>query len=160
LSTNQSTLEVLGARTIDQIRKDGIDKQMLERIAQERQEMQRIKQEQKERLPGQFLSLKHDKETRTFLFTGNYQKIEVPAKDFVTKQIIPGKMVTKYRFQVYDLTSFDTNNPPEPSIWERGMTEADQVLYWFEKGITELTILRNGAPNSQKTTYNIYPANR
>jgi hypothetical protein len=104
--------------------------------------------------------LKHDKETRTFLFTGNYQKIEVPAKDFVTKQIIPGKMVTKYRFQVYDLTSFDPNNPPEPAIWERGMTEADQVLYWFEKGITELTILRNGAPNSQKTTYNIYPANR
>jgi hypothetical protein len=82
LSTNQSTLEVGGAiRTIDQIRKDGIDKQMLERIAQERQEMQRIRQEQKERLPGQFLSLKHDKETRTFLFTGNYQKIEVPAKD-------------------------------------------------------------------------------
>jgi hypothetical protein len=161
LSTNQSTLEVGGAiRTIDQIRKDGIDKQMLERIAQERQEMQRIRQEQKERLPGQFLSLKHDKETRTFLFTGNYQKIEVPAKDFVTKQIIPGKMVTKYRFQVYDLTSFDPNNPPEPAIWERGMTEADQVLYWFEKGITELTILRNGAPNSQKTTYNIYPANR
>jgi len=161
MSTNQSTLETLGAtRTLDQIRKYGIDKEMLERIAAERQEMQRIKQEQKERLPGQFLSLKHDKETRTFLFTGNYQKIEVPAKDFVTKQIIPGKMVTKYRFQVYDLTSFDTNNPPEPAIWERGMTEADQVLYWFEKGITELTIMRNGAPNSQKTTYNIYPANR
>ena len=69
-------------------------------------------------------------------------------------------MVTKYRFLVYDLTSFDANNPPEPGIWERGMTEADQVLYWFEKGITELTIMRNGTPNSQKTTYNIYPANR
>jgi hypothetical protein len=161
MSTNQSTLETLGApRTIDQIRKDGVNKQLKERIAAERAEMQRIKQEQKERLPGQFLSLKHDKETRTFLFTGNYQKIELPAKDFVTKQIIPGKMVTKYRFQVYDLTSFDANNPPEPGIWERGMTEADQVLYWFEKGITELTIMRNGAPNSQKTTYNIYPANR
>jgi hypothetical protein len=51
---------------------------------------------------------------------------------------------------VYDLTSFDSNNPPEPGIWERGMTEADQVLYWFEKGITELTIMRNGAPNSHK----------
>jgi hypothetical protein len=73
LSTNQSTLETLGAtRTIEQIRKDGIDKQMLERIAAERQEMQRIKQEQKERLPGQFVTLKQDQETRTFLFTGNY----------------------------------------------------------------------------------------
>src|SRR5215813_11805578 len=145
--------EVLENRSIDQIRK------MLERIAAERAEMQRIKEQVKARLPGQFLSLKQDKETRTFLFTGNYQKIQVPAKDFVTKQEILGKTVTKYRFQVYDLTSFDPNKPPEAAIWERGTNEADQVLYWFEKGVNELTIMRNGAPNSQKTTYNIYPAN-
>src|SRR5215831_6906284 len=152
--------EVLENRSIDQIRKDGIDKQMLERIAAERAEMQRIKEQVKARLPGQFVSLRQDKEMRTFLFTGNYQKIQVPAKDFVTKQEIPGKTVTKYRFQVYDLTSFDPNDPPEPAIWERGMTEADQVLYWFEKGITELTIMRNGGPNSKSTTYNIFPSNR
>ena len=155
--SNQSALEVVGTKTIDQIRKDGIDEEMLERIAAERQEMQRIKQEQKERLPGQFVALKQDKETRTFLFTGTYQKLEMPAKDFVTRQIIPGKMVTKYRFQVYDVT--DPDNPSDTAIWERGYTEADQVLYWLEKGKTELTIMRNGAPNSQKTTYNIYPAN-
>ena len=146
--------EVLENRSIDQIRK------MLERIAAERAEMQRIKEQVKARLPGQFVSLRQDKEMRIFLFTGNYQKIQVPAKDFVTKQEIPGKTVTKYRFQVYDLTSFDPNNPPEGAIWERGSNEADQVMFWFEKGTTELTIMRNGAPNSQKTTYNIYPANR
>ena len=95
----------LNLETIDQIRKDGIDKQTLERIAAERAEMQRVKQEAKDRLPGQFLSLKQDKERRTFLFTGAYQKVELPAKDFVTKQIIPSKMVTKYRFQVYDVCS-------------------------------------------------------
>ncbi len=111
LSTNQSTLEVAGARTIDQIRKDGIDKQLKQRIAAERAEMQRIKDQTKERLPGQFISLRQDKETRTFLFTGQWQKLLVPAKDFVTKQEIPGKTVTKYRFQVYDLTTFDSNNP-------------------------------------------------
>jgi hypothetical protein len=133
---------------------------MEERIAAERQEMQRIKDQAKERLPGQFISLRLDKETRTFLFTGQCQKLQLPAKDFVTKQEIPGKTVTKYRFQVYDLTTFDSNNPPEPAIWERGMTEADQVLYWFEKGITELTIMRNGGPNSKSTAYNIFPANR
>jgi hypothetical protein len=156
--TNQSigTLEV-EARTIDQIRQDGIDKQLKERIAAERAEMQHIKDQAKERLPGQFVSLRQDKETRTFLFTGQWQKLQIPAKDFVTKQEIPGKTVTKYRFQVYDLTTFDSNNPPEPGIWERGMTEADQVLYWFE---TELTIMRNGGPNSKSTTYNIFPANR
>ena len=100
----------MNLETIDQIRKDGIDKQTLERIAAERAEMQRVKQEAKDRLPGQFLSLKQDKERRTFLFTGAYQKVELPAKDLVTKQIIPGKMVTKFRFQVYDVT-----NPDSPS---------------------------------------------
>jgi hypothetical protein len=81
-------------------------------------------------------------------------------KDFVTKQERPGKTVTRYRFQVYDMTTYDSNNPPEPAIWERGMTEADQVLHSFSKGITELTILRNGDPNSKQTTYTIFPANR
>ena len=85
----------------------------------------------------------------TFLFTGAYQKLEVSAKDFVTKQIIPGKMVTKYRYvRRYDVT--DQDNPSEVSIWERG-----QVLYWLAREKTELTIMRNGAPNSQKTTYNM-----
>jgi hypothetical protein len=38
MSTNQSTLETLGAtRTIDQIRKDGIDKQMLENAGAKRE---------------------------------------------------------------------------------------------------------------------------
>ncbi|HXP51462.1 MAG TPA: hypothetical protein VN922_16010, partial [Bacteroidia bacterium] len=65
---NNQFLETLGiTRTIDQIRKDGIDKETLQRIAAERAEMQRVKQETKERLPGQFVSLKQDKEQRTFL---------------------------------------------------------------------------------------------
>jgi hypothetical protein len=142
-------------RTIDQIRKDGIDEKTMERIAAGRAEMERQKQEQKERLPA----LKQDKEQRTFLFTGEYQKVQVPAKDFVTKQNIPGKTVTRFRFLVYDVTSPDTLSP-EPSIWERGFTEAETVLYWLSQGKSELTIMRNGAPNSQKTTYNIFPANR
>ena len=111
-------------------------------------------------MPGQFISLRQDKETRTFLFTGQWQKIQAQAKDFVTKQEIPGKTVTHYRFQVYDMTTHDPQNPPEAGIWERGMTEADQVLYGVDKGITELTIMRNGGPNSKSTTYNIFPANR
>jgi hypothetical protein len=114
--TNQSTLGLEGTKTIDQIRKDGIDKQLKERIAAERAEMQYIKDQTKQRLPGQFVSLRQDKETRTFLFTGEWQKLQVPAKDFVTKQEIPGKTVTRYRFQVYDLTTFDSNNPPEAAI--------------------------------------------
>jgi hypothetical protein len=145
-------------KSIEQIRNQGLDKSILDRIAAERAEMERAKQEQKERLPGKFLSLKQDKEERVFLFTGEYQKVQVPAKDFVTKQIIPGKMVTRFRFQVYDVTNPD--EPSEAAIWERGFTEADQVLYQLARGKSELIIMRNGAPNSQKTTYTIYPANR
>jgi len=65
---------------------------MLERIAAERAEMERAKQEDKERLPGQFLSLKQDKKTRTFLFTGAYQKLEVPAKDAISVTIPIGTL--------------------------------------------------------------------
>lgn len=153
-----SQLDLETTKTIEQIRKDGIDKQTLERIAAGRAEMDRAKREAKERLPGQFVSLKQDKETRTFLFTGAYQKLDKPAIDFVTRQAIPGKMVTRYRFQVYDVTNPD--NPSDVAIWERGYTEADQVLYWLAQGKFELTIMRNGAPNSQKTTYSIFPANK
>ena len=69
MTTNQSSLEVVGAtKTIDQIRNDGIDKQLKERIAAERAEMERAKQEQKERLPGQFISFKSDNETKTLFY--------------------------------------------------------------------------------------------
>jgi hypothetical protein len=151
-----SQLDVETTKTIEQIRKGGIDKQTLERIAADRTEMQRVKQEAKERLPGQFLSLRQDKERRTFLFTGAYQKLDLSAKDFVTKQIIPGRTVTRFRFQVYDMT--DPDSPSDVSIWERGYTEAEQVLYWLAEGKPELTIMRNGAFNSQKTTYSIFPS--
>ena len=152
--SNQLNLET--TKTIAEVRKNGLRKETLERISADYAEMERAKQDPKERLPGQFVSLKQDKEQRTFLFTGQYQKVEKPATDFVTKQTIPRKMVTKFRFQVYDIT--DANNPSEVAIWERGYTEADQVLYWLARGKCELTILRNGAPNSQKTTYFIFPA--
>jgi hypothetical protein len=148
-------LNLQTTKTIDQIRKDGIDKQTLERIAAERAEMERVKQEVKERLPGHFISFKQDKEQKNLLFTGAYQKIPVPAKDFATKQIIPGKIITKWRFQAFDVT--DPDNPSDVSIREQGYIEAEQVLHWLAKGKTELTIIRNGAPYSQNTTYTIFP---
>ena len=156
MSTSNQSLEVVGTKTIDQIRKDGIYKQLKERIAAERAEMQHIKDQVKERLPGQFLSLRQD-----IYSPGNGRSCKYRRRTMLQQQQeIPGKMVNKWRFQVYDMTSFDPNNHPEPAIWERGMTEADQVLYWLEQGVTELTIMRNGGPNSKSTTYNIFPANR
>ena len=143
-------------KTIEQIRKGGIDKVMMERIISDRAEMERPKEEAKARLPGQFISLKSDRESKTLLFSGSYQKLQVPAKDFITKQIIPGKTVTKFRFQVYDVTNPDM--PSEAAIFERGYREAEQILWYLSQGKQELVIMRNGSPGSQNTFYNIYPA--
>ena len=79
--SNQNTLELGTAKPLDQIRKEGLDKEMLGRIEADIAEMKRVKEEQKARLPGTFLSLREDKEIRTFYFTGEYQKIQVPQKD-------------------------------------------------------------------------------
>lgn len=153
---SQSTLET---RTIAELRKSGLDKQTLEKVAAERVEMERAEREQKTRMPGSFLSLKDDGETRTFFFTGKFDKVTKPMVDWQTKQEIPGRIVTKYRFQVYDTTN--PNNPsPEPAIWERGATEARKVFRWFSEQKTELTIIRNGVRNSQTTNYDIFPVNR
>jgi hypothetical protein len=146
-------------KSIEELRKTGIDKDLMQKIASDRAEIARINEEAKERLPGQFVTLKEDKETRTFLFT-TYQKIQCPVKDFKTGQVVPNRTTTKFRFQVYDLTSFDPNNPPMPGIWERPRGDAEQVLFFMEQGINELTVRRNGPRYSQQTTYTIYPANR
>jgi len=123
------------AKSIAEVRKNGLDKQTLERISTGWNEQNRMTRR------GYLgsLSPKQDKKTRKFLFTGQYQKVNKPATDFVTKQEIPGKMITRYRFQVYDGT--DANSPNDPSIWERGFTEADQVLYWLSQGKAGLTIM-------------------
>jgi hypothetical protein len=161
-NTMETSMETLiteqPTKTIDQIRKLGIDKEMRERIAAERAELERAKEEQKSRLPGKFISLKEDREEKILLFSGNWQKISVPATDFVTKEIIPNRTVQKWRFQVFETT--DPNNPSESAIFERGRTEASQILDYLDKGDCELVVRRNGRRNDQKTTYTIYPAHR
>ena len=154
--SNQSNVET---RTIADVRKTGLDKSVLERIAATRAAMERTEKEQKQRLPGSFLSLKDDKEERTFLFTGNWEEITKPAIDWQTKQEIPGRTVTRFRFQAYDITDPSVTDPPV-GIFERGRKDAGKVLYHLSKGKTELTIMRNGARNSQTTEYDIYPASR
>jgi hypothetical protein len=143
------------------IRRKGIDQQTLDKISQERAEIQKAKEQAKERLPGTYVSLKQDKEQKVFLFTGAYQKYQRPKKDWATGATIPNKTELRYRFQVYGLTIADGKANPEPKIWERGQTEADMVfLYLHEKKVDELTVMRIGGPHNQKTTYNIFPANR
>ncbi|MFZ0514317.1 MAG: hypothetical protein WAM14_22125 [Candidatus Nitrosopolaris sp.] len=72
-----------------------------------------------------------------------------------TKEIIPNKFVTKWRFECYDVT--DSNNPSDVSIWERGYREAKIVMHFMEQRKTELVVVRNEAKGSNTTTYLIYP---
>jgi hypothetical protein len=158
IETEQLSELLQTAKTIDQIRKGGIDQEARDKIASEKAELERIEKESRERLPGKFLSLKNDGEERNFLFTGAFQKVQVPMKDWGDKKAVEGKTTTRFRFQVYDTTNPDS--PSEVAIWERGATEAKMVFRQLEKGVSELTIVRNGAYKSPQTSYSIYPCHR
>ena len=152
------TQEILEHKTIDQIRNQGLDKEVMERIAAERAEMERKKQETKSRLPGAFVTFKQDKETKTLYFTGKYDEFDKPATDWQTRQEIPSRTTHRWRWQVYDVSN--TNAPSDISIWERGYKESEQIMYYLSQNQQELVVMRNGRPNSTDTTYSIYPANR
>ncbi len=150
-------LETTTTKTIEEIRKNGIDEKTMERVVADRAEIERRQQEAKERLPGKFISFREDKETKTLLFSGEYQSFTQPAKDFVTKQVIPNKTVKRWRWHVFDVTNGDN---PEPCIWERGAKESEQILYWISQNKLELVVMRVGRPNSTDTSYNIWPATK
>jgi hypothetical protein len=150
--TNETSLEEI-RRQIDQIRRQGLSQSDVQKIQQEKTEMDRLEKENASKLKGNYVSFKEDKETKTLLFTGKYQKVDVPTKDFATGQIIPGKFTQKWRFECYS-----TSDPnPQTSIWERGWREA-LIMHFLGLKMPELTIVRNGVRNSNQTTYMIYPA--
>jgi hypothetical protein len=153
-SQGQQIIDVQ-SRTIEEIRKHELDPNTLQKIHDDKAEMDRIEKENVERLKGNYISFVQDKDTKTLLFTGKYQKLDVPAKDFATKEIIPNKYVQKWRFEVYDVT--DINNPSDVSIWERGYREAKTVMHFLEQKKAELVVVRNGTKGSNATTYLIYP---
>ncbi len=153
-SQRQQIIDVQ-TRTIEQIRTQGLDPSILQKIHDDKAEMDRQEKENADRLKGNYIILVQDNDTKTLLFTGKYQKLDVPAKDFATKAIIPNKFVTKWRFECYDVT--DPSNPSDVSIWERGYREAKTVMRFMDQKKPELVIVRNGAKGSNTTTYLIYP---
>ncbi len=53
----------------------------------------------------EYIKFGSDKECKVLLFTGNQNKKDVPAKDYETGLDIPGKYVTRYLFECYDITN-------------------------------------------------------
>jgi serine protease inhibitor ecotin len=154
--SQQTQIRDVQTRTIDQIRTQGLEPNTLEKIKADKAEMDRLEKQNAERLKGNYISFKDDKERKVLLFSGKYQKVDVPTKDFATGKTIENKFVQKWRFECYDMTD-QTNPNPEVSIWERGWREAKVVMHFLGEQIAELVVVRNGAKGNSQTTYLIYP---
>ena len=75
VNQNQGQIVDVQARTIEQIRTQGLDPSILEKIHADKAEMDKLEKEQSERIKGNYISFKEDHETKTLLFTGKYQKL-------------------------------------------------------------------------------------
>ena len=105
---------------------------------------------------GRYIKFVHDGEHKRLSLTGQFQKEQVPYKDFITNQVIEGRFSERYFFECYDIT--DSNHPSEISIWERGPKDARDILYWLSNNKNVLDVIRHGQPGSKTTTYDIHPA--
>ena len=131
-------------------------KSLLEEI--DRKQQSSYRNTETEDKPG-YIKFGSDKERKVLLFTGDVNKKPLPAKDYETGLDIPGKYVTRYYFECYDITdrrdSGDVNG--SPALWERGTRDARTILHFLSKGASILEVVRNGQPGSMATTYQISP---
>jgi len=111
-----------------------------------------------------YIRFAFDRERKLLYFTGKFDKKEVPETDFQTGEVMPGKYKTRYSFECHDITTttigeeeFQTSQPRQPSIWERGTADARTILYYLSKDKNILEVTRNGQPGSTSTTYQINP---
>jgi hypothetical protein len=88
--------------------------------------------------------------------TGQFQKEQIPYKDFITNQVVEGRFSERYFFECYDIT--DSSHPSEISRWERGPKDAKTILYWLSNDKNVLDVIRHGQPGSETTTYDIHAA--
>jgi hypothetical protein len=141
-----------------QQKQQGFDEETRQKIQAYLEEIDSKRQQQQSSSSSQqtkYIKFVNDKECNLLSFTGKFDNMEVPAKDFETGLDIPGKYVERFSFECYDIT--DPDHPSELSIWQRGIREANTVLYFLSKNKTILEVTRNGTPGSKTTTYQINP---
>lgn len=142
-----------------QTQQDGFDERTMQKIQAYLDEIDK-KQQLTQQTSGKinYIKFVSDKERKLLFFNGKFDKREIQDKDFETGQKIPGKYITRYSFECYDVTSAtDQGSQPEPSIWERGTKDARIILYHLSKNKRVLEVIRNRQPRSTSTTYHINP---
>jgi hypothetical protein len=151
-------------KQINKIQHEGFDEETKVKIQACLEEIDRKQQQQKPYNKTKYIKFVFDRERKLLYFTGKFDKKEVPETDFQTGEVVPGKYKTRYSFECYDITTSttileesQTSQPPQPSIWERGIADARTILYYLSKDKNILEVIRNGQPGSTSTTYQINP---
>jgi hypothetical protein len=148
-------------KQINKIKEEGFDEETKLKIQAYLNEINQKQQQQK--IPynkTKYIKFAFDRDRKLLLFTGKFDKKEVPETDFQTGEVVPGKYKIRYSFECYDITTTSTIEEaqacqPEPSIWERGIADARTILYYLSKDKNILEVIRNGQPGSTSTTYQI-----
>ena len=110
-------------KQINKIQQEGFDEETKQKIQAYLDEIDRKQQQQK--IPynkTRYIRFVFDRERKLLLFTGKFDKKEVPETDFQTGEVVPGKYKTRYSFECYDITTTSKEElqtsqpPPQPSI--------------------------------------------
>jgi hypothetical protein len=148
---------------INKKQEEGFDEETKQKIQAYLDEIDKKQQQKIPYSKTKYIKFASDRERKLLLFTGKFDKKEVPETDFQTGEVITGKYKTRYSFECYDVTTtskeeFQISQPPQPSIWERGAADARTILYYLSKDKNTLEVIRNGQPGSTSTTYQINPS--
>jgi len=156
-------MQVIPDKSKDSQQKNGFDEQTKLKFKLQLEEIDRKQQSmyQNTETKGktEYIKFGSDKERKVLLFTSNVNKKDVPAKDYETGLEIPGKYVTRYLFECYDITNTQNTEvvSGSPAIWERVTKDARTILHFLSKGVNVLEVVRHGLPGSMNTTYQINP---
>jgi hypothetical protein len=117
-----------GLQQINKKQQEGFDEETKLKIQAYLDEIDRKQQQKIPYNKTKYIRFVFDRERKLLFFTGKFDKKEVPETDFQTGEVIPGKYKIRYSFECYDITTSTIEesqaNQSEPSIWERGISDA------------------------------------
>jgi hypothetical protein len=148
-------------KQITKIQQEGFDEETKQKIQACLDEIDRKQQHQQQKISykTKYIRFASDRERKLLLFTGKFDKKEMPQTDFQTGEVIPGKYKMRYSFECYDITTSTIEesqaNQSEPSIWERGTADARTILYYLSKDKNILEVIRNGHPFPKCKSYQV-----